>query len=42
MAQGEQNLLNWINTDLFYNRMNGKLQTLQMKWFKEAAPLPTL
>ncbi|WP_062118842.1 transporter substrate-binding domain-containing protein [Aureimonas sp. AU40] len=42
VAQGEQNLLNWLNTDLFTNRMNGKLQALQMKWFKEAAPLPTL
>lgn len=42
VAQGEQNLLNWIDTDLFYNRLNGKLEGLQKKWFKEAVPLPNM
>ncbi len=42
VRQGDHNLLQWLNTDLFYNRMNGKLQALQMKWFKEATPLPSL
>lgn len=40
VRQGEQNLLNWINTALFYNRMNGKLAELQKRWFKEAQDLP--
>ncbi|GGG42136.1 transporter substrate-binding domain-containing protein [Chelatococcus composti] len=40
VRQGEQNLLNWINTTLFYNRMNGKLAELQKRWFKEAQELP--
>jgi polar amino acid transport system substrate-binding protein len=42
VRQGEQNLLNWVNTDLFVNKMNGKLGQLQLKWFKEEQALPTL
>ena len=42
VRQGEQNLLNWINTDLFANKLNGKLGQLQLKWFKEEQTLPTL
>ncbi len=28
VRQGEQNLLNWINTDIFFNKLNGKLGAL--------------
>ena len=42
VAQGEQNLLNWINTFLFANRMSGNLSELQKKWFGQAQNLPTL
>ena len=42
VRQGEQNLLNWINTTLFANKLNGKLGALQLKWFKEEQTLPTL
>src|SRR5207237_913918 len=42
VRQGEQNLLNWINTDIFTNKLNGKLGALQLKWFKEEQLLPTL
>lgn len=39
---GEQNLLNWINTFLFYNRLNGGLGDLQMEFFKEKQELPNM
>lgn len=42
VQQGQQNLLNWINTFLFTNRLNGKLPALQEKWFKEAQTLPQM
>jgi polar amino acid transport system substrate-binding protein len=42
VRQGEQNLLNWTNTDIFTNKLNGKLGALQLKWFKEEQTLPTL
>jgi len=42
VRQGEQNLLNWVNTTLFANKLNGKLGALQLKWFKEEQALPTL
>lgn len=42
VRHGEHNLLQWLNTDLFFNRMNGKLEALQVKWFKEATPLPNM
>ena len=40
--QGEHNLLQWLNTDLFFNRMNGKLDVLQVEYFGEASPLPSM
>lgn len=40
VAQGEHDLLQWLNTDLFYNRLNGKLQALQTEWFNESTDLP--
>ncbi|WP_029009619.1 transporter substrate-binding domain-containing protein [Azospirillum halopraeferens] len=42
VRHNEQNLLNWINTFLFYNGLNGKLGTLQMTWFKEKQTLPRM
>lgn len=42
VRQGEQNLLNWLNTAIFSNKLNGKLGALQLKWFKEEQSLPTL
>jgi polar amino acid transport system substrate-binding protein len=42
VRQGEQNLLNWLNTDLFANKLSGKLGQLQLRWFKEEQALPTL
>lgn len=42
VRHGEQNLLNWVNTFLFYNRLNGKLGALQMTWFKEKQTLPQM
>lgn len=40
VKQGEQNLLNWINTFLFFHNLNGDLSRLQMTFFKEAQDLP--
>jgi polar amino acid transport system substrate-binding protein len=40
VAQGEQNFLNWINTFLFYHRINGDLAKLQKTFFKEEQTLP--
>ncbi|WP_372396234.1 transporter substrate-binding domain-containing protein [Azospirillum sp. HJ39] len=42
LRHGEQDLRDWINTFLFYNRLNGKLGALQMKWFKEKQTLPQM
>lgn len=42
VRHGEQDLVNWINTFLFYNRLNGKLGALQMTWFKEKQTLPQM
>lgn len=42
VRHGEQELVNWINTFLFYNRLNGKLGALQLKWFKEKQTLPQM
>jgi polar amino acid transport system substrate-binding protein len=42
VRQGEQNLLNWVNTFLFFNGLNGKLAAIQMRWFKEAQTLPRM
>ncbi|MGY4375387.1 hypothetical protein ACVWZ3_003026 [Bradyrhizobium sp. i1.3.6] len=41
-ARASRTLLNWINTDIFFNKLNGKLGALQLKWFKEEQTLPTL
>ena len=40
VKQGEQNLLNWINTFLFFHQLNGDLSKLQMTYFKEVQTLP--
>lgn len=42
VSQGEQNLLNWLNTDLFFNRLNGKLDALQIEFFGQASPVPNM
>ena len=42
VAQGQQNLLNWINTFLFSQRMSGELSGLQAKWFGKAQTLPLM
>ncbi|CAO3381231.1 transporter substrate-binding domain-containing protein [Azospirillum argentinense] len=42
VRHGEQDMVNWVNTFLFYNRLNGKLGALQMKWFKEKQILPQM
>lgn len=42
VKQGEQNLLNWINTFVFFNRLNGKLGDLQQTYFKEKQDLPNM
>lgn len=41
-AQGQQNLLNWVNTFLFSKRMDGTLAALQEKWFGKAQNLPLM
>lgn len=40
--QGEHNLLQWLNTDLFFNRLNGKLDALQVEFFGEASSVPNM
>lgn len=42
VAQGDQNLLNWINTFLFTQRMSGEISLLQEKWFGNAQQLPLM
>lgn len=42
VKQGEQNLLNWVNTFIFYNRLSGKLGDLQETYFKERQDLPNM
>lgn len=42
VAQSQQNLLNWINTFLFSERMSGELAKLQAKWFGKAQKLPLM
>jgi polar amino acid transport system substrate-binding protein len=42
VSQGEHNLLQWLNTDLFYNRLNGKLDALQVEFFGEASAVPNM
>ncbi len=42
IQHGQPDLLNWINTFLYYNRLNGKLAKLQTTWFGEAQQLPLM
>lgn len=42
VKQGEQNLLNWINTFIFFNRLNGNLEELQQTYFNEKQDLPNM
>ncbi len=35
VPMGEHNLLQWVNTFVFANKLNGRLPALQEKWFKE-------
>jgi len=35
VPMGEHNLLQWVNTFVFANRLNGRLPELQEKWFEE-------
>lgn len=43
VAMGEHNLLQWVNTFVFTNVINGKLPALQEKWFgTKREPLPAL
>jgi polar amino acid transport system substrate-binding protein len=40
---GELVLLQWLNSFIFFNTMNGELDTLHRKWLAAPmAPLPTL
>lgn len=40
MRHGEQNLVNWINTTIFFLRMNGRLAEIQEEWFGSVSELP--
>ncbi len=43
VPMGEHNLLQWVNTFVFSNVMNGELPALQKKWFgTDRGPLPAL
>ncbi|MDF2798082.1 MAG: transporter substrate-binding protein [Devosia sp.] len=43
VAMGEHNLLQWVNTFIFSNVVNGKLPELQKKWFDtDRGDLPAL
>jgi polar amino acid transport system substrate-binding protein len=35
VPMGEHNLLQWVNTFVFSNKLNGRLPDLQEKWFRE-------
>ena len=39
---GEFNLKNWIDTMLFYERINGNLQQLHIKWFDQVTDIPNM
>ena len=42
VRQGEFNLLRWLDTFIFYNKMNGTLDSLHQKWMGEGMkPLPS-
>lgn len=43
VPMGEHNLLQWVNTFVFANKLNGRLPDLQEKWFREEqGTLPAL
>src|SRR5262249_26790645 len=43
IKMGEHNLLQWLNSFIFFNSMNGELDKLHKKWLAAPmAPLPTL
>jgi polar amino acid transport system substrate-binding protein len=43
VRMGEHNLLQWLNSFIFFNTMNGELDKLHRKWLAAPmAPLPTL
>jgi len=42
VRHGEFNLLRWLDTFIFYNKMNGRLDELHQKWMGESMkPLPS-
>ena len=42
VRHGESDLLRWLDTFIFYNKMNGKLNELHQKWMNEPmASLPS-
>jgi polar amino acid transport system substrate-binding protein len=42
VRQGEFNLLRWLDTFIFYSKMNGELERLHQKWMGESMqPLPS-
>lgn len=40
VRHGEQDLLNWVNTTIFFLRMNGRLAEIQKEWFGQVSELP--
>ncbi|HYD04827.1 MAG TPA: transporter substrate-binding domain-containing protein [Reyranella sp.] len=43
VRMGEHNLLQWMNSFIFFNMMNGEIERLHKKWLgMPLAPLPTL
>lgn len=43
VPMGEHNLLQWVNTFIFINKVNGRLQNIQEKWFHDRTmDLPAL
>ena len=43
VRMGEHNMLQWLNSFIFFNMMNGEIDRLHQKWLgMKLAPLPTL
>ncbi len=42
VKHGEHNLLHWLNTALFFNRLNGNLDALQVEFFGQASEVPNM
>jgi polar amino acid transport system substrate-binding protein len=43
VRMGEHNLLQWLNSFIFFNMMNGEIDRLHQKWLgMKLQPLPTL